>query len=853
MDLDLVADAVAREQRVEVRARHAQPVDRDERVARGQPGPMRGAAFVDGCERAFRAAARARAERRLRGRIGRAARAARAPVRRERHAERLEEFGERQIARAGHRFVEKTAEIDTRRFGDQRLHVVLADALRLAVVEVAPEALPQKPHHVVERFAVAAARANRQIERERDERALRVIADDRVRRVFVLPVILDPRIERAFGDALPEPAGAALHAGDRAADEREIVVLRDEAAAREHQVVVVRREALEEPQQRRVILLRQIVRRERGRLDPLHVPCMEVLVAAQAEVSPIAVRLLRAPLHRQIGAIADERRRRAMLEPAVAVADRLRHEHVARHRRAPGLRLEQRDLRLAHPLQVGREPLEIEPGHAARDRDVVRHAVRVERREREFAERDRMIDQLVVILRAVRAEAVAFRAARLRQRRRDAPAPVRVARRPLDHYLARRILAAERREKHARAVEEAARVVQVRGAHRQVPRVDVVAQRDRPGRRRGLPGLLVELADPQLAARFVERTQRHDIARELAHHIAARNPYGQREALARRVRIGERERHLEQVRGGIFRNDRVANRLHRRNRSGGNGVGMRIRKEASATRRRLLRDAGNAASLDAGERLIQFVGGYGARQARAVGEEYGRRARHVHSAAEREVLVERGRVAVRRARGRAMLEHPRLPAFHAVARAPDRLRLHRRIGRQHRIQERVDGHVVDRLQRRLELLAVRAVRIGEHRDLARAVALHDLDRVRQRQAREIDLVDLGEALGREVLVRLRVDELAEQHVIARCVAIDDLRAEIDLVQTRNRRLRHALDRRVGAEARLQRGLQLVGGLVGLRGAAERRRRGSQGERGDTNRFFHANHPSKRACIATVYD
>ena len=42
-----------------------------------------------------------------------------------------------------------------------------------------------------------------------------------------------------------------------------------------------------------------------------------------------------------------------MLEAAVAVADRQRHEHIAVHRRAPAGRLEQTDLRFADAFQVG--------------------------------------------------------------------------------------------------------------------------------------------------------------------------------------------------------------------------------------------------------------------------------------------------------------------------------------------------------------------------------------------------------------------------------------------------------------------------------------------------------------------
>ena len=87
------------------------------------------------------------------------------------------------------------------------------------------------------------------------------------------------------------------------------------------------------------------------------------------------------------------------------IGDGLGHEHVAIHRRLLRLRLEQRDLRFANALQVGGQTRHVEPDHAPGDHDVVRHAMRLEGRQCEFAQRDGMIDQLVVVLRAILAEA----------------------------------------------------------------------------------------------------------------------------------------------------------------------------------------------------------------------------------------------------------------------------------------------------------------------------------------------------------------------------------------------------------------------------------------------------------------
>ncbi|CAM2149181.1 hypothetical protein PT2222_210026 [Paraburkholderia tropica] len=231
-----------------------------------------------------------------------------------------------------------------------------------------------------------------------------------------------------------------------------------------------------------------------------------------------------------------------------------------------------------------------------------------------------------------------------------------------------------------------------------------------------------------------------------------------------------------------------------------------------------------------------------ARQAGAVGEDHGGRAGHVHLRAELEVAVDRGGVAGAGGRGRLAVHHPRFPRLRAIRRAPDLLGLLRGIRREHRIQEGVDRDVVDRLQRAFELMAVRAVRVGEHGDLALAVSLHDLHGVFERQLREVDLVDLGQTRLGEIAVRLGVDEVAGQHVVAVGVAIDDLRAEVHFVETRDRRLGDALDvAAVDAEARLQRGLDLVRSLVGLGRAAEHRGDRREDERGNANTLLHVKH------------
>src|ERR1700738_3878167 len=100
--------------------------------------------------------------------------------------------------------------------------------------------------------------------------------------------------------------------------------------------------------------------------------------------------------------------------------------------------------------------------------------MRLEGGERELAERHRMIDELIVVLRPILAESVTLRATRLGKCRRDAPIPVGSAGGLADVDDAWHVLVAERGEKDARAVEKAGCVIEMRRSHRHVPRVDLV-------------------------------------------------------------------------------------------------------------------------------------------------------------------------------------------------------------------------------------------------------------------------------------------------------------------------------------------------------------------------------------------
>src|SRR6185295_7785782 len=109
---------------------------------------------------------------------------------------------------------------------------------------------PQRAHHIVERTPTF---AKREVERERDERSLPVVADARIRRVLVLTIKLDPGIEARISDALQTTTRCTQDAGDRAREQLQVTRLVDQRRPDERQIVVVRRESLERPQLARVV------------------------------------------------------------------------------------------------------------------------------------------------------------------------------------------------------------------------------------------------------------------------------------------------------------------------------------------------------------------------------------------------------------------------------------------------------------------------------------------------------------------------------------------------------------------------------------------------------------------------
>ena len=187
----VVVPSVRQHPRASSRRRSRQPSMRDQLVARREAGALAGAVAqhvrdLDAGERALvDANAEALRERRR--------------LRFDLDGEALQQRRQRQLVGAVHPgrelALERAAADRLERGGD----VGFVDRPAAAL-------LPEQAHDVVERAVAFAAQG--QVEGERDERALGVVADRRVRRVLVGAVVLDPGVEARLGDALHQRAPA---------------------------------------------------------------------------------------------------------------------------------------------------------------------------------------------------------------------------------------------------------------------------------------------------------------------------------------------------------------------------------------------------------------------------------------------------------------------------------------------------------------------------------------------------------------------------------------------------------------------------------------------------------------------
>ncbi len=331
---------------------------------------------------------------------------------------------------------------------------------------------------------------------------------------------------------------------------------------------------------------------------------MEIFVAGEPEKRAIVLRrLLRLALPRQFPARADQRRARAVLEPAVAIADDEYLEQIALERGARAARLEQADVGGTEAAQVAAQP----PGIGvvpAGEGDFVPCTAHVERGQRELAHFDRMIDQFGVVARTIAAEAV-FRRAGARHRRGDAPAGrstrggVRVAvfcgrfperfagrfpgcsrgcfsggcprrfptsaaaagcarYRRLQQQFARPGIMADGLHQQAGTVEETMFRIEMRPAHRQIVRMEPIADLQGSGTCRCLPGRLVDLRQRDAAPRCRAGVDRDDVTGEFPDQVAAGCPRRHRHALAVRIRFGHLELDFELVGIGVDRCDAIA-------------------------------------------------------------------------------------------------------------------------------------------------------------------------------------------------------------------------------------------------------------------------------------------------------
>ena len=454
-------------------------------------------------------------------------------------------------------------------FGSHRAAGHLRDRLHDVgfVDRPAAAALPQQSHHFVERAAARSAQA--QVERQRHQRALGVVADGGVGRVLVAAVVLDPGVETGLRHALHAAPRRGQHTAERLAQQAEVAGFVDQPGAQQQQVVVVRSEALEEPQQLGVVLLRVVVRLELARLQPLHVPGVKVLVADQAQQHHVAVAQLGLAALRQLAPGRNQRRAVAVFKPAVAVVDRVQHEHIARLRRLLAA-MPEADFCFADALRIGQQAVAVEVGQRTGHHELVRHALRAELAAPERAQFHRVVDQFVVVG-GLEDSLTAGHARHRAHRGRHLPA----FRQRAELHALRLGLAPFDAQEHAGAVEEAALRIQESRAHRGVEGIHQVAHHQR--RAAGafdLPAGFVELAHGQHAGALLRR-QRRNMAGKFAHQVAAGNPHRQAQPLLRgRLRNGEGD--AEQVRVRVFDFDAVADheklelncRPRRRNNSG---------------------------------------------------------------------------------------------------------------------------------------------------------------------------------------------------------------------------------------------------------------------------------------------
>jgi hypothetical protein len=110
---------------------------------------------------------------------------------------------------------------------------------------------------------------DQEVDAKRNKRAFGVLAQDRIRRIFILTVVLDPGIKARVRQTLYLPRRSREHLIDGAFERLQIGFSGDHACSKEHEIVVVGRESLENPEQARVVLTVWVVVHESLRSDAL--------------------------------------------------------------------------------------------------------------------------------------------------------------------------------------------------------------------------------------------------------------------------------------------------------------------------------------------------------------------------------------------------------------------------------------------------------------------------------------------------------------------------------------------------------------------------------------------------------
>ena len=174
--------------------------------------------------------------------------------------------------------------------------------------------------------------------------------------------------------------------------------------------------------------------------------------------------------------------------------------------------------------------------------------------------------------------------------------------------------------------------------------------------------------------------------------------------------------------------------------------------------------------------------------AAAVREDEGR------CAVEAELFAQRsgfgnGIVAIGFAARELAFAHPVGPGLGRVGLAPQNFGFTRGIGvqarnRHHEVVDRDVGHFFKLV---FQAFAVWAVGVGEDGDFQLAVAAYFFNRFVQRQGGEVDFVQIGGAFVGQAFARVDVDEVADEHIVAFGIGVNDLfAADDDFINALNR-------------------------------------------------------------------